>query len=235
MFYRIDFQHFVTHMIDYFTMDEILHFQYFIYGGAIRNKNRKNNIAKDTYLYPSPDIVIDYEQERERGNADTTKMRKMYFEYLEESKNDENDYIGNFLYKSIINPYLKHNYDILIICDKTENVYLDVFCEYLKKKYHIEVADLNQLFTKGHLGSVYIDKNDIHNRCVELKRKAVRQQRKSMENSKKGREHLLSIASKKEKLKIAESIGLTLTEGDKRNLDKVLTDYWVNIDDEEDD
>ena len=230
MIYRIDIQHYLSHAIDYFTVDELTHFQYAIISAVVRNGSRMHNVTKVNNLYPTPDIVIDYAEYK-----DKELMRKMYMDYLQ-PKNDQDgigkNVINNIFYNTFINPLMLHH-DIVIICDKTENDYIDVICDVLNKEYHIEVIDLNKLFIEGKIGSIYIDRKDIRDRAVDIRRAAGKDQIKALESTSEGRMHLLKMMNNKTKIKKIEELGIKLTSYDKDDLDSILIDAWVNDDDDD--
>ena len=46
MLYRIDYDHFLLHMIDHFTYDELMHMYYVILSSKIMNGNRSDHVTK---------------------------------------------------------------------------------------------------------------------------------------------------------------------------------------------
>lgn len=230
MIYRIDIQHFLNHAIDHFTRDELAHFQYAIISAAVKNGNRAPNVCKISEIYPSPEIVAAYAEYK-----DKEILEKMYMEELMPSKHPEtgNDPMANRVYETFVNPLLKHH-DIVIVCDQKENDYIDVFCKYLKKQFEIEVIDLNELFTKGRTGAIYIDRSEIWDRAVDVRRAASKMRYRSLESSHDGKLKLLNMMTKKEKIAKLKELGISVTERDKENLDKLLIDEWVENDNDED-
>ena len=229
MIYRIDMQHFISHAIDHFTAEELTHFQYAIVSAAVRNGGRAANVVKISDLYPTPEIVIEY-----ADCKDKTIMEKMYTDYLRPKKDSDSigiNQMANIFYRTFVNPLLSH-VDIVIICDKSENDYIDVLCTVLKKEYMIDVIDLNKLFTEGRIGSIYIDRNDIWDKAVDIRRAAGKDGMKALESTEGGREKLLQMMKKKDKIKKIEELGIKLTSYDKKDLDSILMDAWVK--DEED-
>lgn len=225
MIYRIDMQHFLTHAVDHFTREELTHFQYVIISAKVRNQNRTNNVVKMNNLYPDPDIVIAYNDYK-----DKEILEKMYMEMLcPEKSSTDNDWVANDMYNLFVNPLMQHT-DIVIICDKLENDYIDVIVKYLKKKFEIEVIDLNVLFTKGRIGPIYIDRDEIWNRAVDVRKSSVREMIKSMESTREGKLRLLSKMSKKDKIEKLEELGIKVTEADKKNIDKIIVDAWIDPD-----
>lgn len=220
MIYRIDLQHFLTHAIDYFSRDELSHFQYAIISAKIANNGRELNVTKLNNLYPTPDIVLSYAEYK-----DKKILEKMYTDLL--TVHDSNDeWIGEIIYKSFVNPLI-HHHDVVIICDRTENDYIDILCKHLKKNYEIEVINLNQLFSEGRVGPIYIDRDVIWDKAVDIRRTAGKHQIEAMSSTRDGRMKLLSLWNKKEKIAKLKELGIKVNKGDMKELDKLLIDAWV--------
>ena len=100
MIFRIDIQHFLSHMIDYFTREELIHFQYAIISAKIPNQGRCSNVVKVNNLYPDVDTITAYADYKDRDIAE-----KMYFEMLknDESAIEDNDDSDNIEYESVGN------------------------------------------------------------------------------------------------------------------------------------
>ena len=229
MIYRIDFQHFLIHAVDHFTAEDLSHFQYAIISASIANGARAQNVVKLNHLYPLPEIVVDY-----ADHHDKSIMEKMYMDYLCPKKNTDGitkDQMNNIFYKTFINPLINH-VNIMIICDRSENEYIDVICKVLKKEYEIDVIDLNQLFSKGYVDDIYIDRDTISDIAVDIRRQAAIESRKSLETSSGGRLKLLDMMTKKEKIKKIEELGINVTNFNNDDLNQILIDAWVNDEDD---
>lgn len=225
MIYRIDIQHFLTHAIDHFTMQELTHFQYAIISAKVRNQSRVLNVSKFNVLYPTPEIVTAY-----ADYQDKKILEKMYMEMLDsEDSATGTKWAANRLYTIFVKPLLD-NVDVVIICDRLENDYIDVLCKYLKKRFDVEVIDLNELFSKGRIGSIYIDRNVIRDKAVDVRRAAAKEMKMSLESTSDGRLHLLNQMDKKEKIDKLKELGINVTKSDKNDLDKLLIDEWVQDD-----
>jgi len=229
MIYRIDLQHFLGHAIDYFTPDELTHFQYAIISAAVISNSKVLNVVKIPELYPVPEIVISYQEHK-----DKSIMRKMYKDFLlPEADNDmglTKKHMANMFYNTFINTLLNHA-DVMIVCDKEENDYIDVICEILKDHFDIEVIDLNELFTKGRVGPIYIDRDDIWDKAVDIRRAAGDDMRRALESSAEGRMKLLGMMKKKDKIKKLEEIGITVTSTTNEDLNALLKSAWVDDED----
>lgn len=230
MIYRIDMQHYLSHAIDYFTAEELTHFQYAVISAAIKNGGKAANISKISELYPFPEIVLEYSEYRNKE-----VMEKMYMELLNPKSENEGigiNAIANIFYRTFVNPLLQHC-DIVIICDREENDYIDVLCKVLKKKYMIDVIDLNKLFSEGQIGPIYIDRDEIWDKAVDIRRITAKDNIKALESTSGGRQHLLKMMSKKDKIEKIKELGINLTSHNNKELDAILLDAWVN-DDEDD-
>ena len=224
MIYRIDMQHFLSHAIDHFTSQDLSHFQYAIVSAVVRNTGKMNNVVKINNLYPLPEIVTEYAEHNDRSI-----MEKMYMAYLDPKTEDDSIGISamrNIFYRTFVNPLSLH-FNIMIVCDRSENEYIDVICKVLKKRYAIEVIDLNKLFSEGHVGPIYIDRDEIWDKCVDIRRDSARDQNKALASTSEGRMRLLSNMNKKAKIKLIEKLGFHITNYNEDDLDKILIDGWV--------
>ena len=218
MIFRIDKRHFLTHAIDFFTLEELYSFQYLIISANVACSNACLNCAKANDLYPDVETIEEY-----NTTGDKSILEKMYFDMLNPKKGYD---IGPgrysiLIYQLFINPLEKH-YNIMIVCDEKENDYIDVLCKYLKKKYTIEVIDLNQLFTKGHVGPIYIDFDQIRDRAVDIRREAVNEEKRSLSQTRDGKAKIIDQMSKKQKLKMLKNYGVTLNDDTRKDMDSIL-------------
>lgn len=225
MLYRIDLQHYLTHAIDYFTREELMHFRYVLISAHITNLSKQGNVVKQLNLWPTTEIIDVYE-----STKDVSLMEKMYMDLLT-IDSPEDEWIGDLIYKTFVNPLLFHK-DQVIVCDRTENVYIDVLCKHLKKSYAIDVIDLNKLFSEGKIGPLYIDRKKIHNKAVDIRRIAAKKSADALETTREGRLSLLEKMNKTEKVKKLKELGISAKKSD--NLNAMLIDAWVNDDEEGD-
>lgn len=221
MLYRIDFQHFLSDAIDYFTTDELLHFKYLLISGTVANLSKQMNVTKGNRLYPTTDIIELYESTKNKK-----VMEEMYNDLLA-IKDKRDEWIGEVIYISLVNPVLHHQ-DIVIVCDKEENDYIDVLCKHLKKVYALDCIDLNKLFTDGKVGPLFIDRNKIHDKAVDIRRAAAIKEAESIAATKDGRMSLLEKMNTKEKILKLKELGIKIKGSDKRRLNELLIDAWVN-------
>lgn len=226
MIYRIDLQHFITHAIDHFTSDDLVHFQYAIVSAKINNGRSVANTVKMNELYPSPEIVLEYDEYKDKNI-----LEKMYFEMLDNGDIGK-DESANLFYNVFVNTLINH-YDVMILCDECENDYIDCLVKYLHKKFSIDVIDLNQLFTEGKTNEIYIDRKEIWNKAVDIRRLAGKEMIRTLSQTRDGRLKLLEKMSTKEKIEKCKEIGINVSKRDKHDLDSILIDEWVDIDDNE--
>lgn len=235
MIYRINYQHFYIDMIQFFTLEEITHFHYAVISAMIKVGNKMGEkIVKIGTLYPDPDIVRRYSELKESDKNQAIKIaQKEYYDMLEDEGNRENNYWTiNRIYESIVNPFVKHNTDIILMCDKDEDIFMDVLCKFIKKKFHVEIIDLNELFTKGELGPIYIDRSKIRNDTVKIAKNAAKEEIERLSQSPDGRMKLIAnMFSNKDKVKKLKELGITVNKSDENDTNKLnllLIDGWVD-------
>lgn len=221
MIYRIDFQHFMTHAIDYFSLPELTHFQYMVVSMKIGVNGTSSNVHKNGNLYPTPDMIEAFAE-----CGDDSIVQKMYDEYLT-IKTQDDEWIAGMLYKGMINPLLEH-YDVMLVCDRTENIYLDAIAAHMKRVYRLEIIDLNQLFEKGHVGPIRIDRGEIRDKAVTIRRMAGNEMYRSLSSTSDGRATLLQNFNRKEKFSKLKKLGIRVSKDESdTELDKLLTESWV--------
>lgn len=227
MIYRVDLKNYLLHMIDYFTLRELTHFNYAVLSAKITVTDKSLNVAKISTLYPDPEAIIEYSELK-----DQKIFEKHYFEFLDPDEEDLKNmkrglsyYIYNNIFKIFINPLNLHH-DILILCDESENYIVDAFCKYLKKRFKIEVIDLNKLFIDGKLGSIYIDRKEINEISRDIKIACGNEWIRSKEQTSDGRAELISMMTKKDKIKKLKEFNYKPTQQDVDNIDEVLLTVW---------
>jgi hypothetical protein len=203
-------------MIDYFTREEITNLSYMIISASIRNQGTQPNIVKCNDLYPSSDDAISNYIQLE----DKKLFHKTYYRELKQTE--------NIIYQAIIDPILKHRHNIVLICAEREDMYIDVLCDFLKQEFALKTVDLNKLFDEGETDIFVIDKTEVNNKSIEIKRNAVRESIRSREQTPDGRAHLLSLMAKEDKLKKLKSLGIKVDKSMKDSeLTELLKDEWV--------
>lgn len=217
-------------MIDHFTVDELTHMNFLIVSSKLNNVGRATNVVKTAFIYPDYALQEDWHL-----NHNEETFRRGYRKYLDTYQDNPIDkFIDNgeettvmdvFLSKYFIHP-MKHHHDIVVICDESENLIVDVLCEFIKDRTAIEVIDLNELFTKGEIGPMYIDRDEIHDRCVKIARRAARDKYHSYKSTVDGRLRLLKEMKKTEKLAELRRLGYDASKSDKDKLDEMLMEAW---------
>lgn len=223
MLYRIDYDKFLLHMIDHFTREELLHMQYLIISAVIRNAGHVPNVVKCNELYPSADVVSET-----YGTHDMDVLRRAYMSELKSKDPIVNFNMRSIYYRFILNPIDLHH-DVCIICDKNENMYIDILCEFLKDEFGLDTINLNTLFTKGRVGSIYIDWTEVHNNVVDINRAVTKEMRDSLTTSRDGRTKLVyNIMNKKEKIKLLDEYGITPTSTKNEDLNEMLKEVYID-------
>lgn len=213
MLFRIDYERFLTHAIDHFTEEELLSFQYVILG-SIPNGAKCLNVAKVNDLYPNTEIQAAYIE-----GIDKSVLKKIYFRQLDEYR--------NLIYMMILAPIITKHFNTVIICYKNENDYVDILVEYLKEKFSLDCIDLNELFSKGRVGAIYIDRKELYNNIVDIRIDVAKERYKSLSSTSEGRLKLLDMMDAKSKIKKLKELGIHVTKGDIKYLDKMLKEAWV--------
>lgn len=218
MLFRIDLEHYLTHMVDYFTADELNACQYVIIGTIPNNGRSASNVVKLNELYPSNDTILKY--------AETHNKELLKGEYTEQLNERDNESI---IYNAFINNILQHQ-NIILLSRREENDWIDVLCNFLEEKFSIECVDLNELFKTGSVGPIHIDRDEIRNRAVDVRRRFGKDMIKYMERTREGREKLLDQMDIKYKIKKCKDLGIKMNKGDIKNIDDILREAWVEED-----
>ena len=88
------------------------------------------------------------------------------------------------------------------------------------------MIDLNELFTTGRTGEIYIDIGEIKNKAVDVRKAAVMEARNAMAMTEDGRRKLVGTMSKKEKLWHLKKLGIKLNDTEKKDIDNILIEAW---------
>lgn len=221
MLYRIDYQNFLLHAIDYLTLKELISGQYCLVSAKVKNIGRLTNVVTNNNVYPTPEMIDTYVR-----TEDKEIFYNMYKKFMDESESGLDSSASMFkqdVYRTFVKPVLSH-YDVWIVADRSENDYIDLLVRYIKESFKLECIDLNTLFQKGKVGPIYIDRDKIHDRSVKLAREITRAAKESLATTAEGREKLIGIMNKKEKIAKLNELGITPTEND--DIDELLRDAW---------
>ena len=225
--YRITFDRFLVYAIDYFSLEDLSQIQYLVLSAKITNLGKLPNVVKINNLYPTVEIVTTYAE-----SGDKAMMHKMYWDYLsgeDEYKSDEWNPIDGLIYRAFINPLL-HHYDIMIVCDRAEDDYVDVLVEYLERRFEVPVINLNQLFDTGSVDTIYIDRDQIQDNAVDIRRKAATEEMRSLSTSRDGRIKLIGMMSHKEKKRKLRELGINSNGLSDKEISQLIYDAWVDED-----
>ena len=220
---RIDMEHFISHAIDYFTNEEISDWLFIVVSGGIPCGARAANRAmKCPILVPDSNMLCLYEE-----YEDKNIFKKAYADFLND-KDESGNGCKSVLYSSIIRPSMQ-GYCVVILSKASENFFIDVLCDVLKKEYCVEVIDLNQLFIKGHIGPISIDNDAIHDATVEIRREAVREMQRSKESTADGRLQLVEMWDTRMRKKKLKDLGVKLSGSENKDeIRQLLIDAWVD-------
>ena len=117
MIYRINLQHFLMHAIDHFDRNTIVHFNYVIISVIIKNVGRETNMAKVSELYPTPEIIINY---NEYKNKDIHIYNKIFHLLTIHAFN-------RFILFSVKSNFFCHVYLLNFLNTDYVNMFSDVF------------------------------------------------------------------------------------------------------------
>lgn len=234
MLFRIDYDHFLLHMIDHFTYDELVNMYYVMITSKLNNVGREpGRVTKCSAVYPPYGILNEW---LETNNDEVFK--RGYLKYLNSFDSNPIDHyidtgeetsdMDTFLMKYIIAPFKAHQ-NVVFICAKEENLILDILFEFVKEHTSVEVIDLNKLFTDGEIGPIYIDRKLVHDKGVEIGKGAKRDGIKSLMRSKGGRDKLANELPDDRKIEELKKLGYTLTKydiTDSDSLSAMLMEAW---------
>ena len=197
--------------------------QYLVISARVRNENRERTVIKCNDLYPSLDIVQTY-----ADTGDKELFKRMYIDELESTRRDDSRYnpTEGAIYGYLIKPVLK-NWNVCIMYDETESVYIDVLVEYVKDNFSLSCINLDQLFEEGHVGPLYIDRDEIHDRAVRICRSIAREEKLILETSEGGREKLLKNMNQRERRQKLKEIGIDPSGLSNKEVVSLLLDGWV--------
>lgn len=230
MIYRIDLQHYLRFAIDFFTREELVNINYaiisakMIYGGRYGAK-----CSKLHDLWPSTETLAAY-----ADTGDKDLLEKMYMTEVKpalksQSEWKKGEFEGTYqeeFYRSFIYPWIKMHADVLIICDESENEYVDIVCKCLKE-FGVEVIDLNVLFTKGKIGPIKIDMDKITETAHSISKKINRVNDLTLATTAEGREQLVTKRwNTKQKISKLKELGIKLDKSDLKNINSILLDAW---------
>lgn len=213
MLYRINFEHFLSHMIDHFTRGEILSFYYIIIGAGVKNTNKVENVLKPTWSYPNNSIIDHYWQTKDRE-----RFIKDYLEELDLNK----DSVHSYIVKPIIN-----RRNVILVSKKAEDIITDGFVLYLKKTFKIDCIDLNELFSKGSVGEIQYDFDLIHKESQKVFDEEEKIWRKSQLETEAGRANLFLNMTDKEKIKKVKELGYNPSKLSSQDINQIINEEWV--------
>lgn len=223
MIYRIDLQHFLVHAIDHLEFVDINYAIFVVISAKINVGLKDTRCQKPSILYPNPETVLRFDESQ---NMDV--LEREMFDYYDNLVIRGKD---TTFYDYFVHTMEEHN-NVIIVCDKIENPYVDVLAKYLKKRFAIEVIDLNKMFTDGYIDPVRYDYNKIQKKGQGIRELKEADRMKSLACTPDGRMELLREWNKSTKLKLCKALKLRVRKSiDDKILDDILIDAWVNEDD----
>ena len=214
MLYRIDYEHFLLHFIDYFTRKELISIKYIIISANVFNTDKMPMVSKAICFYPSNELTSNYQR-----NNDIELFNKDYFKEL-----DSTNYL---LYEYLIEPLTNHE-PIIIICRTKENFIIDIFCQYMLEKYKIDCIDLNQLFINGKINSIEYNHNELKETAKNIKTEHAKNWFNTCKHTIDGRKQLVNTINDKLKKKIIKELGYDVKKINKSQYNEILNNDWVN-------
>jgi len=213
-------------MIDYFTKEELLHCQYAIISASLGSQRYIESVVGLNILYPNYETIENF---IETGDEEAAK--KEYLEYLfpsKKCKDSDKYWLYDLLKRTFVDP-LKLHHDVIIIYDDATKMYIDVLCDALKEKFKLEFLNLDTLFEKGRVGSIYLDMKAIEANMEVAKKYIDKNKHKSFEQTEAGRSQLLNEMTVQEKIKKLKKLGIKVDKHDinEKRLNKLLYDAWV--------
>lgn len=205
-------------MIDYFTNDELLSFQYAILSAGIAvHGSEKENVVKYQLIYPSQEICESF-----LNDHDTDILRRTYREELK--------WIINEIFVNFVKPIVEFHHNIILVNLEKEDPYTDVLVEFIFDRLGLPCIDLNELFTTGETELFRIDRRELHDRNVKLSRNIAKQELQGYESTDEGKLHLIrNVMTEKQKLaKLKELDVGKLKESDLDRLDELLIEAWLS-------
>lgn len=215
MLYRIDYEHFLLHAIDYFTRKELISINYIIISGNIFNTDKMPTVTRQVSLYPSSELINKY-----LANKNLDLFKQEYFYEL--------DNVDNIIYSNLIKPLINNHEPIFIICRIKENFIIDALIEFIHNKYKIDCIDLNKLFINGELSLIDYDQDKIKKVFKETEARVAKDWINMQKETKEGRKQLIKSMSDKVKAKLIKKLGYNTNKISKSEYDDILTNDWVN-------
>ena len=225
MLYRISRKNFLVYAIDFFTHEELIAMRYFIISAKIQNGGQCGTVMRKNDLYPTIETVEAYSTSK-----NISILEKMYEDYfaLDGKQSAEAEYGSSCesLFH-IIKPVLDKTPIVLVYDDETDEAdYVTALCNVIKKHYHLDAINLDQLFKEGSVGPYRIDYNEIHDSIVPLARNLAKQAYRDKASSREGRIAIIEKMTKKQKLRWLKKFDVDIKESDMPNINEILLEAW---------
>lgn len=220
MIYRITLRNFLLHAIDHMTYRDLTTCKYDIFSPKITCGRKDPACAKLLELYPTTEMM-----ERYTSGGSVEHLEKEMFDMYDKMNSK---WRSAMFYNEFVKSIEDHINAILICIDDDVPV-LDILCRYLKKKFSIEVIDLDRLFTKGKIDPIHYDYKEIRDLGVDIRRAAEEELARNLATTPDGRMSLLRKWSRKQKLKFCrKNLRMHVQDGiPDSELDEIIIDAWV--------
>lgn len=200
-------------MIDHFTRTEILSFYYIILGAGIKNTNKLENILKPTWAYPDNSLIEQYFQTRDK--------ERFINDYVSDLKE-----VSCAIHMYIVKPIIQRR-NLILITKKNEDIIAEGFVKYLKDYHKIDCINLNDLFSKGSVGKINYDFDEINKESEEFFYAEEKKWKKDQSKSEAGRANLFLKMTDKEKNKKLKELGYNPSRVNKNEIDQIIHDEWI--------
>lgn len=223
MIYRIDKQHFISHAIDYFTNEELSNMKYLLTSLKLSNGGIvKKQVERWVEIMPIADVAeLDWFNDREA-------YEKAYMDMLKNRLPRVDDIsITSTIHSNLIKPLLNHE-DRMLVCDESENYILDIFCEFVKEKFKIEIINLNKLFSEGEHEPIKYDHDRLKRLSKQILEEAEEDAINALSRTERGRAKLLLKMTTYQKKDQLKSLGINPKKHSEKEYDQLLNDLWVH-------
>lgn len=227
MLCRISYELYLSHMLDFFTSDELTNMSYAIISSGIRNQGMfgandslsTKRMVSVNPLYPSSDIIAEY-----KDYPDVFKK-----EYIRELKGSE-----NLIYLTFVSSIIYNRHNIVILYRERESMYIDILTEFIYKRFKLGCINLDELFKTGSTDIQSIHRKKIMVSTEEIKLKTVKEINESFMKTENGRLSILDRMSKSEKLDKMKELGIKLPKDtSEKKITEILKEEWCMMEEED--
>lgn len=222
MLYRISYENYLLHMLDFFEKDDLVNMNYAIISSGIRNQgtfssDNSTNMGKAisiAQLYPSSTIIAEY--------IDFPEIFEK--EYISELKESE-----NLIYMTLVSNILYNRHNIILLYRDRESMYIDILSAFIYKKFRLPCVNLDELFIEGKTDVYGYHRKRVIDRAENIKLNAIKEINQSMSKTEAGRVSLLSRMNKDDKLKKLKELGIKIPKNSSDDkITELLKEEWCS-------